>query len=438
MKRLLRVWWEGRPVGTLRTNEHGEMQFGYDATWLEDREAPPLSLSLPKREAPFKRRECRPFFAGLLPEDVQRDGVARALGVSRGNDFALLDALGGDVAGALMLLPEGSAPPEFDNGVAAQPLDDAALRNILDSLPSRPLLAGREGLRLSLAGAQSKLPVVLVEGRVALPAPGQPTTHILKPPIARFHGTTENEALVMRLAAGCGLPVARVEPRVVEQRPYLLIERYDRRVDDHGRVRRLHQEDICQALGIVPEHKYAAEGGPTFAAMFALVRRVSLQPALAVLALLDVAIFNVIVGNADAHGKNFSLLLGASVTLAPFYDLLSTTAYPELSPRFAMKVGGAATLEEIGPSTWVGFAIDIGMSAPYVRGRMGELAGVVLAGLDEMVDRLAEGGVLDQQELMRVATLIRSRAERVAATANTTPSARRSRRPLRRPSPTSE
>jgi serine/threonine-protein kinase HipA len=438
VKRLLRVWWEGRPVGTLRTNEHGEMQFGYDTTWLEDPAAPPLSLSLPRREAPFKRRECRPFFAGLLPEDVQRDGVARALGVSRGNDFALLDALGGDVAGALMLLPEGSVPPEFDNGVASRPLDDAALRDILDSLPSRPLLAGQEGLRLSLAGAQSKLPVVLVEGSVALPAPGQPTTHIIKPPIARFPGTTENEALVMRLAAASGIAVARIEPRVVEQRPYLLIERYDRRVDDHGRVRRLHQEDICQALGVVPEHKYAAEGGPTFAATFALVRRVTLQPALAVLALLDVAIFNVIAGNADAHGKNFSLLLGPGVTLAPFYDLLCTTAYPELSPRFAMKVGGTATLEEVRASTWVRFATDIGMSAPYVRGRVGELAGVVLAGLDEMVDRLAEGGVLDQQELMRVATLIRSRAERVAATANTTPSARRSRRPLRRPSPTSE
>jgi len=438
VKRLLRVWWEGRGVGTLRTNEHGEMQFAYDATWLENVEAPPLSLSLPKREALFKRRECRPFFAGLLPEDVQRDGVARALGVSRGNDFALLDALGGDVAGALMLLPEGSTPPEPDRGLASRPLEEAALRDILDSLPSRPLLAGQDGLRLSLAGAQSKLPVVLVEDRVALPAPGQPTTHILKPPIARFSGTTENEALVMRLAARCGLPVARVEPRAVEHRPYLLIERYDRRVDDHGRVRRLHQEDICQALGIVPEHKYAAEGGPTLPDTFALVRRVTLQPALAVLALLDVAIFNVTVGNADAHGKNFSLLLGNAVTLAPFYDLLCTAAYPELSPRFAMKVGGASTLEEIDGSTWVKFATDIGIGAPYVRGRVGELAGLVLAGLDEVVDRLAEPGVLQHDELTRVATLIRSRAGRVAATADATPAPRRSRRPLRRPAPPSD
>lgn len=438
MKHSLRVWWDGRAVGTLRTNEHGEMQFVYEPTWLADAAAPPLSLSLPKREAPFKRRECRPFFAGLLPEDVQRDGVARALGVSRGNDFALLDALGGDVAGALTLLPEGVTPPHSDSDVTTRPLEEEALRDILDRLPSRPLLAGQDGLRLSLAGAQSKLPVVLVDDRVALPVPGQPTTHILKPPIARFSGTTENEALVMQLAARCGLPVARVEPRAVERRPYLLIERYDRRVTEGGRVRRLHQEDICQALGIVPEHKYAAEGGPTLPDTFALVRRVTMQPALAVLALLDVAIFNVIVGNADAHGKNFSLLLGSIVTLAPFYDLLCTSAYPELSPRFAMKVGGASTLEEIGGSTWGKFASDIGMGAPYVRVRVGELVGLVLGALEEVGDSLAERGVLDHQELTRVATLIRSRAERVAATADATPAPRRGRRPLRRPLPSPE
>ena len=151
MKRSLRVWWDGRAVGTLRTNEHGEMQFVYEPTWLADAAAPPLSLSLLKREAPFKRRECRPFFAGLLPEDIQRDGVARALGVSRGNDFALLDALGGDVAGALTLLPEGRTPSESDSDVATRPLEEEALRDILDRLPSRPLLAGQDGLRLSLA-----------------------------------------------------------------------------------------------------------------------------------------------------------------------------------------------------------------------------------------------------------------------------------------------
>jgi serine/threonine-protein kinase HipA len=439
--RTLHLWWDGRLVGALRTNQHGEMQFAYDPAWLLDEDAPPLSFSLPKRHATFKRRECRPFFAGLLPEDVQRDGVARALGVSRANDFALLDALGGDVAGALMLLPPDIEPTEPDAAAVlrSRPLDDAELVSILDRLPARPLLAGQDGLRLSLAGAQSKLPVVLVDGRIALPAPGQPTTHILKPPIARFPGTTENEAFVMQLAAASGLPTAGAEAWAVEQRPYLLVERYDRRVDDQGRVRRLHQEDICQALGIVPEHKYAAEGGPTFASMFELLRRVTHRPAVAVLALLDAAIFNVIAGNADAHGKNFSLLHAGGVALAPFYDLLCTLAYPDLSPRFAMKVGGASTLEEIGASTWVTFAKDVGMAAPYVRGRVGDLATAARERVSDVVDRLAAGDALDREELSRIAALIRSRALRVAETATATPRPSRvGRRPLRRPLPPRE
>ena len=374
-----------------------------------------------------------------LPEDLQRDAVARALGVSRDNDFALLDALGGDVAGALMLLPDDVEPTEPDPAAMSRPLADDALVSILDRLPIRPLLAGQAGLRLSLAGAQSKLPVVLVNGRIALPAPGQATTHILKPPIARFVGTTENEALVMTLAAACGLPTARVEARAVQHRPFLLVERYDRYADEQGRVRRLHQEDICQALGIVPEHKYAAEGGATFAAMFELLRRATHQPAVAVLALLDAAIFNVIAGNADAHGKNFSLLHARGVTLAPFYDLLCTLAYPGLSPRFAMKVGGSATLETLGASSWLAFAKDVGMAAPYVRARVGELAAVVLERVDDVADRVAEAGVLDRGELLHIATLVRMRAERVAGTATALPRpVRGGQRPLRRPAPRRE
>ena len=160
--------------------------FVHSPEWLADPSRPAISFSLPKRPEPYKQRQCRPFFAGLLPEEAQRDAIAGALGISTRNDFAFLEALGGDVAGALSLWPEGETPPVPDPSGAPRPLSDDELVALLDTLPKRPLLAGREGLRLSLAGAQTKLPVVLVDDRVALPAPGQPTTHILKPPIARF------------------------------------------------------------------------------------------------------------------------------------------------------------------------------------------------------------------------------------------------------------
>lgn len=317
----------------------------------------------------------RAIFAGLLPEEGPRDAVARALGLSRTNDYALLEALGGDVAGALTLWPEGDVPPVA--GVGAQPdvLSDSALAEILDSLPARPLLAGRAGIRLSLAGAQNKLPVVLVDGRIALPAPGQPTTHILKPAMTRFPAAVENEALCMRLAGALGLTVAPVEARVLEGRKFLLVERHDRALDAEGNLTRVHQEDFCQALGHAPEHKYAAEGGPTFKTSFGLLRAVSTRPAADVLALLDAAIVNVIIGNCDAHGKNFSLLYPTGETrLAPLYDLMSTVAYPEVSNRMAMKLGGASSFDEVTGDTWATFAKDVGLGAPFVRGRVRELA----------------------------------------------------------------
>ncbi len=304
-----------------------------------------MSASLPKRAGPFGRRECRPYFGGLLPEESQRVAAAQALGVSRGNDLALLDRLGGDVAGAIQFLAPGEQPIEADPKQRQVPLGDADLIWVLDELPLRPLLAGQKGLRLSLAGAQSKLPVVLVDGAVALPVSGQPTTHILKPPIPRFAGTTENEAFVMRLAASIGLSVAAVEPRTVRDRNFLLIERYDRARDDLGNVQRIHQEDFCQALGVPSESKYASEGGPTFRDCSEILRRLAVRPAGDVLKLLDAAIFNLIVGNADAHGKNFSILYDIEgPRFAPLYDLLATVAYPELSPKLAMRIGKRATL----------------------------------------------------------------------------------------------
>lgn len=414
MTRTLDIWWEGRLVGQLTQNRHGELGFAYAPEWLKDDEARPLSASLPKRVEPFSRRECRPFFGGLLPEESQRDAAARALGVSRDNDFALLDRLGGDVAGALQLLPRGETPtaPALDK--RPTPLDDAGLLRVLDALPARPLLAGQEGLRLSLAGAQAKVPVVLVDGAVALPAPGQPTTHILKPPISRFSATTENEAFVMRLAAAIGLAVAPVEPRVVRDRVFLLVQRYDRAIGDDGDVRRIHQEDFCQALGVPPETKYASEGGPAFKDCFGLLRRVTVRPALDILKLLDAVIFNVIAGNADAHGKNFSILYDAEgPRLAPLYDLLATVAYPELSPKFAMKIGKRASLAEIDAKGWTAFAADAGIGLPLIRRRVGEISAAVA---DQATD-VAKGLVLpgfDEAALGRFAEMAIGRAERCA------------------------
>ncbi|QQR69864.1 MAG: type II toxin-antitoxin system HipA family toxin [Alphaproteobacteria bacterium] len=416
MTRQLVVWWNGRMVGQLTQDRHGELGFVYDPDWIADGASLPLSASLPKRAEPYARRECRPFFGGLLPEESQRDAAAQALGVSKANDFALLDRLGGDVAGALQLLPVGQEP--FLESVA-QPkaLRDDQLIAVLDKLPMRPLLAGEEGLRLSLAGAQAKVPVVVADGAIALPEPGQATTHIIKPPITRFPATTENEALVMRLAAACGLNVAPVEARVVRDRPFLLVQRYDRDFGADGRVRRIHQEDFCQALAVPPETKYAAEGGPTLQDSFALVRRISARPAQDVLALLDAVIFNLIAGNADAHGKNFSILYSdQGPRLAPLYDLLSTVLYPDLSPKMAMKMGKGATLAEMDAKSWTAFAAEAELGLSLVRRRVEELCARVRDEAGGAAVALTAQPGLDATALAAHADFLQDRARLTNAT----------------------
>ena len=415
--RSLNIWWDRHLVGELTQNKHGELGFAYSPDWLTREDAPAISASLPKRAKPFSRRECRPFFSGLLPEESQRDAVAQILGISRSNDFAFLDRLGGDVAGAFQLLQPGEipiAPDSHTHTISA--LDDAGLIRVLDDLPTRPLLAGTAGLRLSLAGAQSKVPVVLVGGQVALPAPAQPTTHILKPPIARFSATTENEAFVMRLAGAVGLEVAPVEPRVVRDRLFLLVKRYDRAHREKGGVRRIHQEDFCQALGLPPERKYSNEGGPTFDSCFALLRRVVAQPAVDVLKLLDAVIFNLIAGNADAHGKNFSILYDDDgPRLAPLYDLLATAAYPEISNRLAMKIGKRATLAEMDAKGWTVFAAEAEVGMPLIRRRVAELCECVKATARDVAGALTLPG-LDTAALSRLAEMVTDRAQQCAST----------------------
>ena len=395
MTDTLTVWWGDDIVGSLRIDRHGDTSFCYAETWLIKPSARAISMSLPLRAEPFSRRESRPFFEGLLPEEHQRAAAAGALGLSVGNEFRLLEALGGEVAGALALWPKGERPPAEATSIEpAKPLDDDALIGMLNRLPMRPMLAGERGLRLSLAGAQAKLPVVVDNGQIALPMPGQPTTHILKAPIERFEGTTENEAFAMRLAREVGLPVAEVDFRRILGRGFLLVERYDR-VAGSGRVKRLHQEDFCQALGFPSSRKYAADGGPVFRDCFQLLRSSATRPAREVLKLFDAAIFNLIIGNADAHAKNYSLLYrDNAVEMAPLYDLLATAAYPDLSPKLAMKIAGRSTLDDLKATDWGRFAEESGLTEPFVKRRAKALADHVL----QTAGRIEAGFDLNEDE----------------------------------------
>lgn len=383
MARHLEVWLLGAHVGTLSQIE-GRLGFAYAPAATT-----PLSQSLPIRSEPFDDRASRPFFAGLLPEGGKRKQIAKTLQISTQNDYALLDSLGGECAGAVTLLDAGQWPPPPDGPREVRWLDHAQLLQVLDEMPLRPMRAGEDGLRLSLAGAQDKLPVVWdADGlRMGLPLNGSPSTHILKPPITAIDGSVFNEAFCMALAGALKLDVAGTQIQAIpdgdgdgaQQRHYLLVKRYDRQADMRDvpnlPAQRLHQEDFCQALGIVSEHKYQNEGGPGLAQAFALVRSATRPSALHTLKLLDFVVFNALIGNHDAHGKNFSLLYTpAGAVLTPLYDALCTAVYPTLTEKMAMKIGSKYKFSEVMARHWEQFAVDAALSPAQVKKRILDIA----------------------------------------------------------------
>lgn len=374
MVRELNVWLFADHVGTLSLVE-GRLNFSYASAWLARPNALALSTSLPLQTEPFDDHKSRPFFAGLLPEGQMRRLIAQQFQISGQNDFALLDNIGGECAGAVTFLEPGQALPVPNRVEDVQWLSDEEVVAILNELPHRPMLAGKEGLRLSLAGAQDKLPVVFDGHRIGLPRNGTPSSHILKPPIHAVEDSVMNERYCMALAEVMQLKPAKSTVNTVLNHPFLLVERYDRLMDAQGSRLRLHQEDFCQALGVVPEMKYQNEGGPDLAQCFDLVRRVTRPSAPHVLRLLDGVIFNALIGNHDAHAKNFSLLYsGKTPVLAPFYDTLSTAVYQTLTPRMAMKIGSKYKFSEIQARHWEQFVESTGLARAQARKRILEIA----------------------------------------------------------------
>lgn len=406
MARTLDVYLRDDLVGHLVQDDGGQMLFGYTENWLNKPGATPLSQSLPLRKERFKGNECRAYFAGVLPEESKRESIARNLGISARNDYAMLEQIGGECAGAVTFIPTSEALPAPNYGY--RKLSESELAAILRELPKRPLLAGDDGIRLSLAGVQDKVAVRIEDGQVSIPLGGAPSTHIVKPAVERFDGLVFNEALCMKLAAAIGLPAAGVETRTADGVDFLLVERYDRY---HRQVpgaeavlERLHQEDFCQAMGIASEFKYQKEGGPSLKQCFALLRDVSSAPVIDLARLLDAVIYNYLVGNSDAHGKNFSLLYkGQEIRLAPLYDIVSTVYYPELSRNMAMRIGRDYSSEQIVPKDFEQLAEEAGLGRALVKRRVPELAETVTAALATVE--------IAQPTAEQVAALIRQRCD---------------------------
>ena len=297
--------------------------------------APLLSLQLTVRQERFPTGVVRSFLDGLLPEGDARRLIAEDLSLRADDTFALAGALGRDCAGALVIQPDDEGAPPPPTTLTAEPLSDNELTGLVENLRTAPLGVD-ERVRVSLAGVQEKLLLTrLPDGRWGRPVDGTPSTHILKPEIREYPKTVENEAFCMRVAKHLGMAVAEVETTGIGGRGLIVVSRYDRVVAPTGEVRRIHQEDLCQATGTQPRHKYEEDGGPSLRKVAEILSEADPD---SLDSLLRAITLNVLIGNGDAHAKNFSLLhdRDGSVRLAPLYDLLSTLVYGD--DRLAMYV----------------------------------------------------------------------------------------------------
>jgi serine/threonine-protein kinase HipA len=329
--------------------------------WINSKDSYRLSVSLPLRETPYLNDDSYSYFTNLLPEGKILNVLSRKLQIPISNQFELLKAIGGDCAGAVSLFEDGALPqkPEM---YSYNTLTNDHLIKVLKELPENPFMADEAGVRLSLAGAQEKLPVSLKDNKIRISMNGAPSSHILKTPIKDLHGTVENEAFCMMLAKRMGLTVPDVKIIKINEIPLYIIDRYDRKVEN-GQIIRLIQEDFCQALNVNAQLKYT----PTLAVCFSLIRNETVFQVKDTKRFLQLIIFNGLIGNSDAHAKNVSFIHGENgTTLAPFYDLLSTYLYP-YAKKMAMKIGGGRHFQFLEPKHFELFSKDTSIKYKVVK-----------------------------------------------------------------------
>lgn len=370
----------------------GEVQFDplnetfsyrYTPEWRGHKAAYTLSPTFSLSADPVQYGSIRRFIENLLPEGQALDIVASARQISKNNIFGLIREIGRETTGALAFLPEGLQPAQGKSDLREIALVE--LRQRIKERDTYPFAIWDGNARLSIAGYQDKLAVHLAGDRIFLPTDRFVSTHILKPePLDnRMAGLVVNEHFCMKLAKTLKLDVAEVEIQRLPE-PVLVVERFDRRRTEMG-IQRIHTIDTCQALDLPVSYKYERNfgsnpdvrhirDGVSFERLFATTTHTS-RKAVAQLALLRWALFQFLIGNSDAHGKNLSFYCRPEgLELAPAYDLVSVVQFPDVSHEFAMAFGDEFALANVTPFDFADFAKRTGIARSLLAREMRSLA----------------------------------------------------------------
>lgn len=368
MIRDLATFIDGRRAGTLSQDRNGRLRYVYDADYPNG--ATPLSPRLTVAGGEYTHTDVAPFIAGLLPDNDQvLERWGRLFGVSPRNTFAILAHVGSDCAGAVQFVPT-DAVDELDNGIL-EPLTTSDIAQMLRDLRTDPYTwqqpSATRGGHFSLAGAQTKFALHRTADGWARPSGRIPTTHIFKPAIPGIAHHDLNEHLCLQAAQRLGLLAASSELARFDDERVFVVERYDRR-RVNGELHRLHQVDMCQALGVMPDLKYQRDGGPGPADIVTAIRSVFAGEA-DVDRFLQALVFNWLIAGTDAHAKNYGLVLSATnARLAPLYDVASAVVMPEWNWHkweLAMRINAQGKFKYLRIDDWKKFAtsanVDFGV-----------------------------------------------------------------------------
>jgi serine/threonine-protein kinase HipA len=357
---------DGKEIGRVQRDARGRIKFVYDDEWRKALDAYPLSLSMPLGAKEHGRAVTEAFLWGLLPDNERvLARWAAKFQVSARNVFALISHVGEDCAGAIQFMtPDRLDVLRGGKEDKVEWLSETDIAKRLETLRADHAAwrLPRDTGQFSLAGAQPKTALLFQNGRWGIPSGRLPTTHILKPPTGQFDGHAENEHICLKLARSLGLPTAQSTVTRFKKEIAIVVERYDRQRKGNDIIR-VHQEDVCQALGIMPTKKYQNEGGPSAFDIVQLLRAYSTDREADLETFIGALGFNWIIAGTDAHAKNYSLLLtGRRIRLAPLYDVASILPYDDFDfqkMKLAMKVDGEYKLSLIGLRQWQKFAREM-------------------------------------------------------------------------------
>jgi len=407
MNRELNVYLCGQKAGVLCEDQLGNLSFQYDTNAKL-----PLSVRMPIRSEIYDKLYAEPFFENLTPEGDAIQLIAQKYHIPEGNTYSILEKIGGDCAGAVSLY-ESSPAVNIDSPLLE--INEADLAHNIDELPDNPLLLGIENApRLSLAGTQSKFAVCKINGKYYRSDENNPTTHIIKITNKFFPNLLENELYCMKLAQKI-LGTINVELREAKGRKFLEIERYDRQSKD-GKILRIHQEDFCQILGVPSRRKYQHDRGPKIRDCYNAIIEYSSQAASDAYKFIEQIMFNYLIGNTDAHAKNFSIIHKDNrIILSPAYDLLSTEIYPEkyISREIAMLINGKGKYDAVGKKDFIALYEQLELNATNtMRLIKAKFSGIVKTA-ENVRDELNTNMLLKSDVYDKIIDIIKSRMKKL-------------------------